>query len=95
MTLSLNFIKSSGHASQLQSMIPNIPPESGKQNMDPHSSPPEDARIQSEPALLHQKGTRRIASSELFAEAQEIQIEHAGETYRLRKTRAGKLILTK
>ncbi|MBX3438228.1 MAG: hemin uptake protein HemP [Planctomycetaceae bacterium] len=41
------------------------------------------------------KRLRRILSTDLFAEAQEVQIEHAGETYRLRKTRAGKLILTK
>ena len=37
----------------------------------------------------------RIPSSELFGTAHEIVIEHAGEEYRLRLTRKGKLILTK
>ncbi|MCA9024943.1 MAG: hemin uptake protein HemP [Planctomycetaceae bacterium] len=37
----------------------------------------------------------QIQSSDLFADRQEVEILHAGETYRLRKTRTGKLILTK
>ncbi len=37
----------------------------------------------------------RIPSSELFGTTHEIVIEHAGEEYRLRLTRKGKLILTK
>jgi hemin uptake protein HemP len=36
-----------------------------------------------------------ITSDELFAGRQEIQICHAGECYRLRITRSGKLILHK
>jgi len=61
--------------------------------MDPQSHPPDKPPSQTEKA--QQAGTRRIPSSELFAEAREVQIEHAGETYRLRMTKAGKLILTK
>jgi hemin uptake protein HemP len=38
---------------------------------------------------------RRISSTELFAGGREILIEHSGETYRLRHTSQGKLILTK
>lgn len=38
---------------------------------------------------------RRLDSSRLLGEAVEIEIEHQGEVYRLRRTRAGKLILTK
>jgi hemin uptake protein HemP len=38
---------------------------------------------------------RRLASSDLFGSVQEILIEHAGQEYRLRITRQGKLILTK
>ena len=38
---------------------------------------------------------RRIRSSELLAGEREILIEHSGETYRLRHTSQGKLILTK
>lgn len=38
---------------------------------------------------------QRLSSTELFATAREVVIEHAGEEYRLRLTRQGKLILTK
>ncbi|MGZ5051949.1 MAG: hemin uptake protein HemP [Methylobacter sp.] len=37
----------------------------------------------------------RLQSAELFGSAREIVIEHAGQEYRLRLTRQGKLILTK
>ncbi len=36
-----------------------------------------------------------ISSQDLFQGRQEICIKHAGQTYRLRITRQGKLILTK
>lgn len=38
---------------------------------------------------------RRIHSRELLGAAAEIEIEHAGQIYRLRRTSLGKLILTK
>jgi hemin uptake protein HemP len=38
---------------------------------------------------------QRLQSTELFGTANEVVIEHAGEEYRLRLTRQGKLILTK
>jgi hemin uptake protein HemP len=38
---------------------------------------------------------RAVSSAALFAENREIIILHAGEEYRLRITKAGKLILTK
>jgi hemin uptake protein HemP len=38
---------------------------------------------------------RRLLSRDLLADAQEVIIEHQGETYRLRCTSKGKLILTK
>jgi hemin uptake protein HemP len=37
----------------------------------------------------------RLVSKNLFASTNEVIIEHAGEEYRLRLTRQGKLILTK
>lgn len=37
---------------------------------------------------------RRIASRDLFGDAREIVIEHAGRIYRMRITQNGKLILT-
>lgn len=37
----------------------------------------------------------QIESTALLGPHQEISIRHAGETYRLRRTRQGKLILTK
>ncbi len=38
---------------------------------------------------------RRLTSDDLLAGRDEVIIEHAGQEYRLRHTRAGKLILTK
>ena len=38
---------------------------------------------------------QRLNSAELFGTGHEVVIEHAGEEYRLRLTRQGKLILTK
>ena len=39
--------------------------------------------------------TRRVTSEELFDQAAELEIDHQGVLYRLRKTSLGKLILTK
>lgn len=41
------------------------------------------------------KPKRKVSSEELFAGANEVLILHAGEEYRLRITKNGKLILTK
>ena len=38
---------------------------------------------------------RRLTSRDLLAGRDEVIIEHAGQEYHLRHTRAGKLILTK
>lgn len=38
---------------------------------------------------------RRIDSNTLLGAAQEIEINHVGQIYRLRRTALGKLILTK
>lgn len=49
-----------------------------------------------EPKLSITQATQpRLHSKELFGSAREIVIEHAGDEYRLRLTRQGKLILTK
>ncbi|MGF1613168.1 MAG: hemin uptake protein HemP [Gammaproteobacteria bacterium] len=42
-----------------------------------------------------EESRKRFASIDLFGDAQEILIDHAGQEYRLRITRQGKLILTK
>jgi hemin uptake protein HemP len=48
------------------------------------------------PAVTGSEPVRqRLHSAELFGTAREVVIEHAGEEYRLRLTRQGKLILTK
>lgn len=48
------------------------------------------------PAVTGSQPVRpRLQSTELFGTAREVVIEHAGEEYRLRLTRQGKLILTK
>ena len=38
---------------------------------------------------------RRLHSRELLGQDRELEIEHAGQLYRLRLTQLGKLILTK
>ncbi len=53
--------------------------------------PPADLPSESDP----RPNTRIVQSPELFQGQREILIEHAGQTYRLRITRAGKLILQK
>ena len=47
-------------------------------------------------SVRHCSGVQRVLNSrQLFSTANEILIEHAGLTYRLRITQANKLILTK
>jgi len=53
------------------------------------SAPTVDAPKQRAPATV------RITSEQLFAGAVEVQIDHFGAVYRLKKTALGKLILTK
>jgi hemin uptake protein HemP len=56
-----------------------------------------EARGKTEPIRrsLQWWGRPRITSHELLGEFEEFIIEHAGEEYRLRRTRLNKLILTK
>jgi len=42
-----------------------------------------------------QSGVRQVNSQQLLGSTRELMIEHNGEWYRLRETRARKLILTK
>ncbi|MCH8829153.1 MAG: hemin uptake protein HemP [Planctomycetes bacterium] len=60
----------------------------GKSESDSGKSPPKKAGDDLGPA-------RTVLSEELLQGRQELLIEHAGETYRLRVTRKGKLILYK
>lgn len=53
----------------------------------PSSTPARPVAPRQDPPCLH--------SHDLFSAGNEIRIEHHGETYRLRLTRNGKLILTK
>ena len=52
--------------------------------------PPADA-----PAPGARAVTPRVTSAQLFGQASVLFIDHEGETYSLRRTRLGKLILTK
>lgn len=47
------------------------------------------------PARRSATGMRSVLAHELFQGEREVQLEHAGEHYRLRITASGKLILTK
>ncbi len=59
---------------------------------DTQKPAPEDSQ---ENSLNEAEAVRLIRSEELLAGAQEVLIEHDGQTYRLRLTRSGKLILHK
>ncbi len=60
------------------------------------TNPQRAAQSKSEEAKHAGSEPRRlIRSQELLAGAQEVLIEHEGQTYRLRLTRHGKLILHK
>lgn len=52
-------------------------------------------RVQSDASPPNTAQRRVIASTELLRGAVEVLIDHGGETYRLRLTRSGKLILQK
>lgn len=54
-----------------------------------------DRLDQSRSALTNQAAPHRIRSEELFQGQIEVLISHGTETYRLRRTRNGKLILQK
>jgi hemin uptake protein HemP len=56
---------------------------SAEQSPDPHLERPRPA------------GKPRLQAAALLAGSREVIIEHAGEEYRLRLTKNGKLILTK
>jgi len=57
-------------------------------------APPRDEEAPEHPGKPAE-APKRIASRALFGEAALVLIEHEGETYSLRRTRLGKLILTK
>jgi hemin uptake protein HemP len=65
----------------------------GVPDMDPEQRPSDEHRnVRSAPPP---RDARSISSDDLMQGESEIQITHRGETYRLRVTRAGKLILQK
>lgn len=54
-----------------------------------------DPRPASDPLPANTLPSRAVSSEDLFQGGREVLIVHAGETYRLRLTRNGKLILNK
>jgi hemin uptake protein HemP len=56
---------------------------------------PENAADPARPAEPDASKVRLIRSSELLGEAGLVRIDHEGEIYSLRRTRNGRLILTK
>jgi len=58
----------------------------------PSPTPPARLNV---PLLPTASSCRRIASESLLAGDPEVELFHAGQIYRLRRTSTGKLILTK
>lgn len=57
-----------------------------------------ETRLESSPPPAARAGgpaPRRLQSRDLLGQDRELEIEHAGQLYRLRLTQLGKLILTK
>jgi len=77
------------------SQYDNTHSASGKQALSERKpNPPQDEEarpLAGKPSVP----ANRIASRALFGDAAVVLIEHEGETYSLRRTRLGKLILTK
>lgn len=72
-------------------MIKNDPQLPKRSRMNAQEKPPEP-----NPDRDSQSDSRKlIRSDELLAGSEEVLIEHEGQTYRLRVTRSGKLILHK
>ena len=61
----------------------------------PTPRPLSSTRAAGPPSVSSGPGVQRIPSAELFTAGAVVEIEHEGEIYRLRRTRKGKLILTK
>ena len=60
--------------------------------MKPQAEPPE---TQPQAPQMPSRAPSPLNSAALLKGREEIEIAHQGETYRLRRTRQGKLILTK
>lgn len=63
---------------------------------DSHSTKPHlNEAAGSHDAAMRPAGVKSVASEELLGVRGELKIQHNGELYSLRRTRQGKLILTK
>lgn len=60
-----------------------------------HDPPPYAPPPAAQPAVPAEAQRPRWRSQDLFGAHQEVEIEHGGEIYRLRRTALGKLILNK
>jgi hemin uptake protein HemP len=67
----------------------------GNQPLSDRKPPPPKETEAPAPTGRAPGNPNRIASQALFGDASLVLIEHEGETYSLRRTRLGKLILTK
>ncbi|MCS3393133.1 hemin uptake protein HemP [Burkholderia thailandensis] len=59
------------------------------------TTPAESAKTIAKPAAAASAGQRVVSSDALLQGQSHVSIAHNGETYQLRATRLGKLILTK
>lgn len=94
MVLAIRFVNNRQHPDQCNSLNELL--MSNDPQSDPNSSPPDDEGFAALPASdIADRMPKIIPFEQLARCGEEIWIECSGQIYRLRRTRQGKLILTK
>ena len=72
-----------------------MPAPTSPEPLDSQRRTPAVAGAPAPPGPTAPSGPQRVRFTDLAGEAVEVEVEHAGQIYRLRRTKAGKLLLTK
>jgi hemin uptake protein HemP len=96
LTLSLNVSSVAGPDKLAMPRIQSVAPRSHfGVNMTEKTQPPSENPVTDRPPAQEAGPLPEVASADLLRGHREMLIHHEGETYRLRLTRTGKLILNK
>ena len=72
-----------------------MPAPTTSEPLDSQCQTPPPPAARASPGPPDPPGPQRVRFTDLAGEAVEVEVEHAGQIYRLRRTKAGKLLLTK